>query len=111
MKTNMNIIVNVLKPLVQSGIISKSDLELIKKLPDMEAKIKSVTNPAQEEFLKPRLDKYKTIKETCEIMRVDRKTVYTWMKAGKLQYSRLAAKKVLIHESSIIKLIEDYKNK
>jgi|GEM_PF-3991831 hypothetical protein len=111
MKKNMSIIINVLKPLVKSGIISKEDLELIKKLPDMEAKIKDMPNPVWEELLKPKLGKYKTIKETCEIMRADRKTVYTWMKTGKLQYSRLAAKKVLIHENSIIKLIEDHKNK
>ncbi len=95
----MNIIISILKPLVKNGIISQDDLERIEQLSDLEY------NPES------KLDRYKTIKETSQILRVDRKTVYNWMKCGKLQYSRLCAKKVLIYESSIIKLIKDYKNK
>lgn len=96
---NMDIVLSVLQPLVANGIISRDELEQVKTLSHKDVSIKV------------KLDSYKTIKETCEILHIDRKTLYNWIAEGKLTYSRLSNKKVLVYESSIVQLIEKNKNR
>jgi excisionase family DNA binding protein len=95
---NLDIIISVLQPLVNTGIISKTELE----------RIKNTAMPGTPETAE--LDNMKSIKDTCEILRCDRRTVYTWMTNGDLEFTRLSKRKVLIFESSIIRFIEKRKN-
>ncbi len=99
MEKNMDIILSVLQPLVANKIISPEELEQIKNL------------SCKDNNSNARLDSYKTIDETSEILHVDRKTIYNWIKQGKLTYSRISSKKVLIYESSIVQFIESNKNR
>ncbi len=46
------------------------------------------------------LDKYYTRKEVAEILRTDAKTVYIWIKQGKLKATRIG-RKWLITEASV----------
>lgn len=98
MNKNMDLIISVLQPLVNKGIISHMELDRIKNIPDGDM------------IRKPKLDTLKTIKETCVLLRCDRKTIYNWMGDGILEFTRLSPKKVLIFESSIIRFVEKRKN-
>jgi len=97
MNKNMKIIVSVLQPLVNNGIISQKELDKIKNM----NKVK---------HSKKRPDSFKTIEETCQLLHIQRQTLHVWMRNGKLEYTRLSKKKTLIYESSITRLIEEHKN-
>lgn len=94
----MKIILSVLQPLVENGVINQADLEIIKN---------AKNNKRQAERY---METFKTISETCQLLHVKRQTLHAWMKSGKLEYTRLSRKKVLIYESSIIRLVEERKN-
>ena len=44
------------------------------------------------------MEEYLTIKETIELLKVDRSTLYRWSKAGKLSIYKKAGKSVLKKE-------------
>lgn len=98
MEKNMEIIISVLRPLVKNGIISQADLERIKNIKSGKC------------LPEKQVETFKTIKETCQLLHVRRQTIHSWMKSGKLEYTRLSRKKVLIYESSITRLTEEQRN-
>lgn len=48
-----------------------------------------------------------TIREACDILKVSRKTLYGYLKAGKLPIVRLSNRAVRIKEVDIMSLIEE----
>jgi excisionase family DNA binding protein len=109
MSKNGNIILKVLEPLVDSKVISSNELSRIRKVLEEEVAQPAKPNPKPLPESKP--ESFKTVKETSKLLRVDRKTVYNWMMAGKLEFTKLSPKKVLIYEDSIFALLKKCKNK
>lgn len=101
MSKSKDIILKVLKPLVDNKIIGNDELERIKK----------AFRPEVKQPAKPKPESFKTVKEASELLRADRKTIYNWMKEGKLDFCRLTRKKVLIYEDSLLDFLEKHKNK